>query len=188
MTMSETTAAVQNTAGDDDHISYQSYAFPQSAPPRVAGLAQLFGLTPPPVATARVLELGCASGGNLLPIAARFPDARVVGVDFSPRHVEEARQRIAKLNLVNAEIRLGDIATLDLADEAFDYIICHGVYSWVPPSAREAILRIAGRQLTTNGVAYVSYNVYPGWHLRSIIRDLMLFLAGHEEEHSERPP
>jgi Predicted methyltransferase regulatory domain len=55
----------------------------------------------------------------------------------------------------------------------------HGVYSWVPPTAREAILRIAARNLKQDGIAYVSYNVFPGWQMRGMIRDLMLFHVGH---------
>ena len=56
----------------------------------------------------------------------------------------------------------GDIAAFELGGERFDYIVCHGVYSWVPPSVRDAILRISAHNLAEGGIAYVSYNVYPG--------------------------
>ena len=57
----------------------------------------------------------------------------------------------------------------------FDYVICHGVYSWVPEAVQDRILEICARNLTPDGVAYVSYNTYPGWHARGLARDLMGF-------------
>lgn len=161
-------------------ISYQSNAFPQSEPSRLFGLARMFGLAPPAVETMRVLELGSSSGGNIIPLAARYPGARFLGIDLAPRHVAEARERIAAASLSNVEVRQGDITKFDAGGEKFDAVVCHGVYSWVPTAARSAILEIAAGSLSENGVAYVSYNVYPGWHLRSIIRDMMLYHAGGE--------
>jgi SAM-dependent methyltransferase len=165
--------------GDFNAIPYISNPIVQSQPARLFALATLFGLTPPAMETASVLELGCASGGNIIPLAARFPHARFLGFDLTQRHVDEGRARIRALGLANIEIRQGDVTTLDLA-ESYDCIIAHGIYSWVPPAAREAILRIAARNLKPDGISYVSYNVFPGWQMRGIIRDLMLFHAGHE--------
>ena len=178
-------SAAAQPGGDYNVVPYTSVAFPQSQPARLAALGTLFGLSSPAVATARVLELGCAAGGNLIPHAVRFPSARFVGIDLSVRHVEEGRQRIAALGLDNIEIRQGDLTALEL-DESFDYIICHGVYSWVPPAARDAILRISSENLTRSGIAYVSYNVFPGWQMRSIVRDIMLYHAGESGPPRER--
>jgi SAM-dependent methyltransferase/methyltransferase-like protein len=176
------TSASQNAStlpgGDYNAVPYVSTAIVQSQPARLFALAKLFGLTPPAMETASILELGCASGGNIIPLAARFPRARFVGIDLTPRHVDEGQARIRALGLTNIEIQQGDVTTLDLS-EGFDCIICHGVYSWVPPAARESILRIAARNLKPDGISYVSYNVFPGWQMRGIIRDLMLFHAGH---------
>jgi SAM-dependent methyltransferase len=177
--------ATAQPGGDFNLVPYTSIAFPQSQPARLAALGILFGLSPPAVATARVLELGCAAGGNLIPLAARFASARFVGIDLSVRHVEEGRQRIAALGLDNIEIRQGDLATIEL-EESFDDIICHGVYSWVPPAARDAILRISSRNLTRGGLAYVSYNVFPGWRMRNVVRDIMLYHAGESGPPRER--
>src|SRR5262245_52209065 len=164
--------------GDYNLVPYISKPFPQSQPPRLAALATLFGLTAPPVAQCRMLELGCASGGNIIPLAVRFPGSHFLGVDLTERHVRDGQARIATLDLPNIRIEQGDIGALDLAGERFDYIVCHGVYSWVPANVRDAVLRICAEHLTDNGIAYVSYNVYPGWHLRGIIRDMMIYHAG----------
>ena len=163
-------------------VPYVSRPFPQSQPPRLAALATMFGLASPNVSRCSTLELGCAAGGNIIPLAMRFPNSQFRGFDLTERHVRDGQIRVRELGLKNIRIEQGDIATLDLGDERFDYIVCHGVYSWVPPAVRDAILRISADGLTENGVAYVSYNVYPGWQLRGVIRDMMIYHAGFEGE------
>lgn len=171
-------ASAPTGANDYDLLPYVSLPITHTEPARLAGLARLFGVPAPPADRARVLELGCASGGNLIPLAARFPDARFLGLDLSRRHVEEAGDRIASLALRNIEVRQADLATVDLGDGRFDYIICHGVFSWVPPAVQDAILRLSSRHLAADGVVTISYNVLPGWHLRQVVRDLCLLHAG----------
>ena len=166
--------------GDYNVVPYVSRPFPQSQPPRLAALAAMFGLASPDVSQCSMLELGCASGGNIIPLAMRFPGSRFRGVDLTERHVRDGQARVRELGLGNIRIEQGDIAALELGGERFDYIVCHGVYSWVPPPVRDAILRISADNLTVNGVAYVSYNVYPGWQLRGVICDMMIYHAGLE--------
>ncbi|MFK7943428.1 MAG: methyltransferase regulatory domain-containing protein [Paracoccaceae bacterium] len=163
---------------DYETVPYRSVPYGATQPTHVGAVASLFGLSPAVPSTASVLELGCASGGNLIPLAVRYPDARFVGVDLSERHVGDGQATVHALGLGNIEIRQGDIAELTYPADAFDYIICHGVYSWVPPAAQDAILRIAAKSLCPDGVLYVSYNIYPGWHLRTIVRDICLYHAG----------
>lgn len=182
--MPMTDARATPPAGEDyEQLPYASMPYAFSQPARLAAVAALHGLAAPAPERARVLELGCASGGNLIPLAARFPDARFLGIDLARRHVEEARERIDALGLSNIEARQADITDLHFGDERFDYIICHGVFSWAPREAQEAIFRICGETLSQNGVALVSYNVLPGWSLRQAIRDICLRHAG-----SEGPP
>ena len=164
-----------SSAAEYDRFPYDSNPFPQSHPQRLAALGRLFGVDAPDVRTARVLELGCASGGNLLPLGYYMPSASFVGIDFSGRQLEQGREIAARAGLDNVELIHGDIAELDASHTDFDYIICHGVYSWIPDSVQHAIMRICRDRLTPNGIAYISYNVYPGWHMRSMIRDMMLY-------------
>jgi SAM-dependent methyltransferase len=158
-----------------DEIPYESQAFQETHPDRLATLAILHGLTPPPIRQARVLEMGCAGAGNLIPLALAMPEATFVGVDLSERQIRDGQAIIDRLGLKNITLHVGDIAAPEPASGAFDYIICHGVYSWVPAEVREAILARIARQLTPNGVAFVSYNVYPGWHGLGALRDILLF-------------
>jgi methyltransferase-like protein len=158
-----------------DETPYESYAHPRSAPGQLAAIAWLFGLETPDVGSARILEIGCAAAGNLIPFAAMHPRASAVGIDLSPVHVAQGRERVRALGLDNVELLTGNIAQVDLAPLGpFDFIICHGVYSWVPDDVQDAILTACGSLLADTGVAYISYNTYPGWKAKEIVRDAML--------------
>lgn len=165
---------------DYDLLPYRSLPYAATHPEHLGALAWLFGLEPALPDCARVLELGCASGGNLIPLAARYPRAQFIGIDLSERHVRDANATIGALGLTNVTVTRQDIAKADFAPDSFDYIICHGVYSWIPPEAQTAVFEIAARSLAPDGVLYVSYNIYPGWHLRKIVRDICLYHAGTE--------
>ena len=169
-----------------DELEYPSYPLPYCQPSRMGAMARLMGLEPPPVAGARVLELGCASGGNIIPLAARYPGARFLGVDLSRRHVEQGAKQIAQLGMGNIELRQGDLATATFEPKAYDFIICHGVYSWVPESVQKGIFRILAESLSANGIAAISYNVLPGWHFKRITRDICLRYAGDASSPEER--
>jgi methyltransferase-like protein len=174
--MAENSAPASSTLRNSyDEVPYESHPFPQSHPSRLFTVATLFGLTPPPVETARVLELGCAAGGNLISLAESFPDSRFVGVDRSGRQIADGQRLVERLGLTNLELKHASILDVGEANGRFDYIICHGVFSWVPTEVREKILDICGKNLNPNGVAYVSYNTYPGWHMRGMIRDMMRY-------------
>ena len=173
--MSAPDATADVIARSYDHVPYESRPFPQSHPARSAAIAKLFGLSPPDLPAARVLELGCAAGGNLIPLAAAYPNATFTGVDLSAVQIAAGSARIKALGLTNISLRQQSIAGLSAGHGVFDYIICHGVYSWVPRPVRDAILRVASENLSDTGVVYLSYNVYPGWRLRGVLREAMLF-------------
>ncbi|MBI5039656.1 MAG: methyltransferase regulatory domain-containing protein [Gammaproteobacteria bacterium] len=173
-----------------DDIPYQSIPFTDTHPENLAMLGRLFGLNTPDPARARVLELGCASGGNLLPLAFYLPEGRYLGVELSARQVQDGQRLIAAVGLDNIRIEQGDILTLDntLGDTLgeFDYIIAHGVYSWVPPAVQTRILDICARHLAPHGIAYISYNTWPGWHMRWTLRELLLRYTHNANSPGER--
>lgn len=173
-------AASGHSNGDDpyDLLPYESRPYPDTQPGQLSALAVLHGLEPAEVAHGRVLELGCASGGNIAPLAVRFPEAHFFGIDLSTRHVMEGQARIRDLDIANIELRQGDLASCDIPAGPFDTIICHGVYSWVPRDVQVAILRILATHLAPTGLAYISYNTHPGWHLRQIVRDIFQYHTG----------
>ncbi|MFU8839051.1 MAG: class I SAM-dependent methyltransferase, partial [Thiohalomonadaceae bacterium] len=124
-----------------DDIPYQSHAIPETHPQALAALARLSGIESANPQQCRVLELACASGGNLIPMAWQLPGSQFVGIDLSAMQIHEGQQRIAQTGLTNIQLQTGDI--LDYQPEGFfDYIIAHGVYSWVPEAVRKAILQL----------------------------------------------
>jgi methyltransferase-like protein/cyclopropane fatty-acyl-phospholipid synthase-like methyltransferase len=166
---------VQPVENAYDALPYMSMAFPQTHPDRLAVIARLFGMKTAPLANCRVLELGCASGGNLVPMALDLPEASFVGIDLSSRQIADGKATIAKAGLSNVELRQMDIMDVDKSLGTFDYIIAHGVFSWVPTHVQEQMFRICAQNLAPQGVAYISYNTYPGWHMRGMIRDMMRY-------------
>jgi SAM-dependent methyltransferase len=168
-----------------DALPYPSRPHPFSHPDRLATLARLHGMTPPDVAHARILEIGCADGGNLLPMAWHLPRTSCVGIDISPRQIEMGRQHVTALDLQNVALRAADLMTFQ-DDEPFDYIMAHGVMSWVPPAVQDRLLETIRQHLSPQGVAYVSYNVQPGFDRNQMMRDMMLFHTRHISDPEER--
>lgn len=173
-------------AADYDDAPYLSCAFEASAPEHLRSVAWLFGLDAPDPATARVLELGCAAGGNIIPFAQRHPQAQVLGVDLSTQQVEEGNALIARMGLDNVRLAQCDLASIDASLGRFDYILCHGVYSWVPAQVQAAILRVCRENLGPQGVAFVSYNTYPGWKTREVVRDAMRLHGARRDSPAEQ--
>lgn len=165
----------ESSADSYDLVPYQSLPFSATHPSHLSAVAKLFGIMPPAVESSRILELGCASGGNIIPLAAYMPDCRVVGVDLSSRQIEEGQKIIANIDLKNIELRCQSIENIDADMGKFDYIIAHGVYSWVGESVRDKIVTVCKNNLSDNGIAYISYNTYPGWHMPQALREMMLY-------------
>lgn len=179
-------SATSSTVTSYDAVPYSSHPYAHSHPRNLAALAKLFGLASPEVRHSRVLEIGCAAGGNLLPMAAMLPEARFLGIDASGRQIQQGQKLIDELALTNIELQRGDILDFDPDRGDFDYIICHGVYSWVPAEVQASILEICQRHLAPNGVAYVSYNTYPGWYLRRGVREMMHYHVQGFEDTQEK--
>ncbi|HEX4085489.1 MAG TPA: class I SAM-dependent methyltransferase [Chthoniobacteraceae bacterium] len=158
-----------------DEMPYTSDPFPQTHPAVLASVATLMGVDAPPVDHCTVLEIGCASGGNLIPMAQELPNSRFTGIDLSARQIKEAGEAVAVLGLKNIEFQKKDVLEITPEFGQFDYIIAHGIYSWVPDPVAEKILDICAKNLSPRGIAYVSYNTLPGWHIRGMIRDMMIY-------------
>ena len=123
-----------------------------------------------------LLELACGDGGNVLPLAVRFPAARFVGVEAHDATREATLATVREMALANVDIVAPDaIAT---RDGGYDYAVAHGVYSWVDAEAQRALLTTCAEMLRSDGVAIVSYNTQPGWAIRSVVRSAMLRAAG----------
>ena len=96
-----------------DLVPYESYPFPRSHIRHLQTIGRLFALTPAALDGCRVLELGGASGGNLIPMAIDHPGSSFLGIDLSPRQIEMGQQQIAELGLKNIELRTVSIMDVD---------------------------------------------------------------------------
>ena len=169
-----------------DAVPYPGHPFVQTHPDRLATLATLFGLEPPPLEPCRVLELGCGDGGNLAPMALALPGARFLGVDAAEGAIARGRQLVDTLELSNIEFEALPLEEFEPPPLGFDYVIAHGVYSWVAPPVRDRLLALCRQALSEQGVAYVSYNALPGGRLREALRDMLVFHTAGLEQPGER--
>lgn len=158
-----------------DEIPYPLVAHSQTHPTRLATLARLHNLTPTPVEGCRVLEVGCAQGGNLIPIALELSQSEFIGIDLSHKQIETGRQYIEALGLKNIRLLPLDLLNFDSSYGEFDYIVAHGLYSWAPEAVQQKLFEVCQKHLTPNGIAFISFNTYPGWKTLSLARDLMLY-------------
>jgi SAM-dependent methyltransferase len=167
-----------------DRIAYRTLPMPQTHPDRLATIALLHGMAPRPVDRCRVLELGCGDGSNLIPMAYGLPGSEFVGVDLAATAVTSGAAAISALGLRNVVLHHLDVMDVSDAFGTFDYIIAPGLYSWVPEPVRDRILGICEAHLAPHGVAFVSYNTYPGCHLRQAVWQILQFhVEGITEPH-----
>ncbi|MBI1900579.1 MAG: methyltransferase regulatory domain-containing protein [Planctomycetia bacterium] len=177
MSQSATHLAGQPAGNSYDDVPYPSNPIDKSHPDRLHCIAAIFGMRPAPVDRCRVLEIGCAGGGNLLPMAEALPDSQFVGIDLSSRQIEQAKTTARTLDLSNVELQEMNILDVDERLGKFDYVICHGVFSWVRRQLQDKLFSICAENLRPQGVAMISYNTYPGWRMRGIVRDMMSYHA-----------
>ena len=158
-----------------DEIAYPTFPISYTHPDRLATVATHFGMKPAPVERCRVLELGCSTGTNLLAMAVALPESEFVGVDLAARPIAQGKARVDALGLKNLAFRQIDLLEMAPDYGKFDYILVHGLYTWIPPEVRDQILAICKGSLQPQGIAYVSYNTFPGCYSRLMIREMMLF-------------
>jgi methyltransferase-like protein/cyclopropane fatty-acyl-phospholipid synthase-like methyltransferase len=135
----------------------------------------LFGMAPIDISHCRILELGCGDGVNLIGVALELPEAECVGVDLAAAGIKKGQAIVHELGLKNITLQQCNMMDIGQDFSQFDFIIAHGVYSWVPPVVRDKLLTICKENLAENGIAYVSYNTYPGCHLRDMMRNMMTY-------------
>jgi SAM-dependent methyltransferase len=133
------------------------------------------------------LELGCGFGNSTVVNAAAFPQGEFHACDFNPAHVEGGVRHAAALGVSNVyfhESSFDRLLSIDLPP--FDFIVLHGVYSWVGAEARQAVRRVLSKKLKSGGLVYLSYNCLPGWATEVPLRRLLLELAAADGATPER--
>lgn len=164
-----------------DEVPYLDEPFVSTHPQTLSSIATLYGLNPAHPESCRMLELGAASGINLIGMAYAYPNSSFVGIDLSKKQVAKGNTQIQQLGLKNISLIHADIQNLPATLGPFDFIAAHGVLSWVPSEICDNIFKVTENLLSENGIAYLSYNTYPGWKARDVLRDLMLFECKNEQ-------
>ncbi len=177
---------MQNGQTSYDLVAYPRYTHPQTHPHRIGAIGSLFGLVPAPADHCRVLELGCGHGNNLVPMAWSLPNSEFVGIDLAAQPIAEGQQMVRDLGLTNVRLVHGDVVEIDDTWGKFDYIIAHGLFSWVPASVRDSVLALCRSALRPQGLAFISYNALPGGYLRNMLREMMRFHVRSIEAGPER--
>ena len=156
-------------------LGYLSQPFPYASAPFLESYARLLGLSPAPASTARILEIGSSYGGNLISQALFYPKATFTGIEIAPTQVSVGKTYIDQLGITNLELLEGDVNESHQHLGTYDYIIAHGFYSWVDEETKDNFLRLCKEHLGSNGILYMSYNTYPGWHKMDSVRALLEF-------------
>ncbi|MCR4941376.1 MAG: methyltransferase regulatory domain-containing protein [Campylobacter sp.] len=174
--MSDLGDKIDNFCEEKTHISA---AYSGSSPLKLEACATLLGLNPVTSKNAKILEIGCSFGGNIIPFALNNPDAQILGIDINLEQIKKAKEASKEIGLKNIEFKHIDVRKISEKDikkyEKFDYIIAHAIYSWVSQDTQKAVIEVIKNFLAPQGVAFVSYNVYPGWKIKDMLRDLILF-------------
>lgn len=177
----EETEVIEHLKNSYNELVYPSKSFGVTSINSLEAKAKLWGLNPVPAKEARVLELGCSMGGNIIGQAVYHQGATFVGVDLSGSQIEIGNEIINAMELKNVKLVEQDILKIDKDFGTFDYIIVHGIWSWVPDVVKDKILEICNVNLSERGVAYISYNVYPGWHRLNQVREMMMFATQNDQ-------
>jgi cyclopropane fatty-acyl-phospholipid synthase-like methyltransferase len=169
-----------------DEVPYSGFSHSASHPDQISTVAFLHGLDPPSPRSCRVLELGCGSGESLIGIGFALPDTSLHGIDLAPTAIARARGTAQRLGLDNVAFEVCDLRDLRAASLGeFDYVIAHGVYTWVNQETRDALLSVCDEHLAPDGLAYISFNTHPGGHFRRALRELAIWYAGDTREATE---
>jgi SAM-dependent methyltransferase len=169
-----------------DDVPYSGFSHAASHPDQISTVAFLHGLDPPSPVSCRVLELGCGSGESLIGIGYALPSTSLVGIDLAATAIASARSAARALGLANVDFQVGNLRDLDRASLGeFDYVVAHGVYTWVDQETRDALLSVCDRHLAPDGLAYISFNTHPGGHFRRALRELAVWYAGDAGEPTE---
>jgi SAM-dependent methyltransferase len=160
----EESAMVTQGHGYVTDIPYTRGFFRELAPAWLDFTATLAGIAPPAREDGFAwCELGCGQGVTTVMLAATHSRGRFVGIDLLPEHIDHACRFAAEANVRNVEFLAADFSDDHLGLPDFDYVVAHGVYSWVDAAVQQALRRFIARRLRPKGLVYLSYNAMPGW-------------------------
>ena len=164
-------------------VNYEYNFFPELAPINIVFNLLNAGLFPPSLENFTYCELGCGHGFTTNILAASYPSGDFWAFDFNPSHAAEAKRLATEAQLNNITILDSSFEDfIEIETPQFDFIVLHGVYSWVSEQNREYIIEILQKKLNIGGAVYLSYNTLPGWSALMPLRELMVQYTRHSNE------
>ncbi|TNM59723.1 class I SAM-dependent methyltransferase [Aliirhizobium smilacinae] len=167
-------------------IAYVPRFHREHSPAWLVATLTALGFASPPIRGSRWCEIGCGDGFGACLLAAANPDAHFTGIDINPAHIEAARRLASEARLGNIEFHLLDIADDRRKAAPFEFIVAHGIYSWVAPHTRNAIMRFAAQSIAPGGVFYLHYMTQPGAAPFSLFQSIFRQMVAAENGHVER--
>ncbi len=164
---------LESTRARYDRTPYRDEVFADLEVGRLLGLARLLGLGPESQERLRVLDLGCASARHIRDQAARYPQIQFTGLDFSASELAIARREVEDAGLGNVELIEADFLEAEVEPGAYDLVLCHGTFSWVPDEVKNRIFELCSGALKPTGLAAIVYLTYPGWKQKEALRELL---------------
>ncbi|MGI0481656.1 class I SAM-dependent methyltransferase [Geminocystis sp. CENA526] len=128
-------------------------------------------------------ELACGRGYTTNLLASCYPHAQFYANDFNPNHIHEAQklaQSAGSQNVHFFDDSFSEFIEQDLP--SFDFIVLHGIYSWITAENRQAIVNFIRKKLKVGGLVYISYNALPGWATAMPMQGLMIRYRQHSSE------
>lgn len=124
-------------------------------------------------------ELGYGQGVSANIHAAASPRGEFWGTDFNPDHALFASGLAGQAGSGATLLGQGFEQFLEAQTPQFDFIVLHGVWSWISPSARHSVVEFIRRKLKIGGAVFMSYNILPGWTAERPLRDLLWLHTEH---------
>lgn len=177
-------AMTGNPNGYMTDIPYLRDFKPMLAPAWLDHVALVAGIEPPDRRTGFAwCDLGCGQGVTAAILAATHPAGGFHGIDAMPMHIDHGRSLAAAAGVSNVCFHAVDFsAAIDLELPLFDYIVAHGVFTWIDEEAQRALLRFIDRRLKPGGLVYLGYNAMPGWTrdlpFQHLVREIGLTCTG----------
>lgn len=164
-------------------IDYTYSFFEELNPTWIAFALARKGFAPPNYDKFNYCELGFGQGFGANLFASVHPQGKFWGTDFNPNHACQAELLAQKASLNNVNFCDRSFEEfLNTETPQFDFIVLHGIYTWVDRKNQEIITEFLRRKLKFGGVVYISYNTLPGWAAASPLQRLMFEYAEQSQE------
>jgi SAM-dependent methyltransferase len=175
-------------------IPYMDNVWTDHAPGHLRFKALAHGVGAPDASRFTYLALGCGTGIGTTLYAGLHPEAHFVGIDASEAHIVQAEAFAKETGIANVRFIRATFQEMLASPPAdlplFDYVIVHGVYSWIDEANREVLRRLLRKVCASGAIVFISYNALPGngamLPFQRLVRHAGTLVGGSSEERVAR--